>query len=554
MDEFDVIVVGAGSSGAALATRLSERASRSVLLLEAGASYDSIDRFPPELLDPADMTSSMPGHPSNWSPMGSLMPGFSTPIPRGKVVGGSGSLNGAYFVRATKADHDRWSAAGNDRWSWEESLPFYKRSESDRDFQNAAHGTEGPIVVKRASHDRAPEFTEGFTRACLELGFPEESDKNDEGVGGVGPVPLNVHDGVRVSSAIGYLLPNLGRPNLCVRGNAFVRRVVFEGSRAVGVEVDLEGKRQTVRAEEVVIASGALRTPQLLMLSGIGPGDHLREHGIDVLHDSQGVGRNLMDHPEIMAPYEFDVEMPNMPGRGLMTSALNWTAKDSPCATDLEILPFVTAMGDSMDKMSPLRHPLKTLRAMRGMSLKALRSQTRARALPFIVMGVMQVESRGSVELASADPETNPTIQHGFLEPESDRRRFREAATVLNELFRTKHLRSHSGEVQGLATAVGGGADELDHWIKGHLFLAGHPSCTCKMGSAADETAVVDQYARVHGVERLRVVDTSIFPSVPTRGPNATAIMFGERVAAFFDEESARTGSAPSEREGTCEV
>jgi choline dehydrogenase len=511
--EFDVVIVGGGSSGATLAARLTEQPGRSVLLLEAGTAWSDIGRLPPEVLDPSMMAASLPGHPFNWALVGALMPGWNLPVPRGKGLGGSSSINGANFVRGTKQNFDRWVELGNDEWSWDDVLPYYKRSETDHDYSGDLHGASGPVPIHREAPDQHGDVARAFIEACREHGFDEEPDKNaGGGVAGIGPSPTNIQGGRRVSSAIAYLVPNMERENLHIVGDAYVRRVVFEGERAVGVEVRIGSEVQTIRAGEVVITAGALRSPQILMLSGIGPAAHLAEHAIDVVHDAPGVGTGLLDHPEIVATYHVDIPTPALSGRSLAPLLLNWSSS-SGTTTDLEIAPSV-APADLVTEDSD-----------GGL---------------FIAIGVMQEDSRGSVRLASDDPQDNPILTYNFLAAEHDRVRFREACGVLHDLYETNPMKQIGARIDGLHEAVEGGAEALDAWVRERLLIAGHPSSTCKMGPSNDPDAVVDQRGRVYGAEGLRVADTSIFPYLLSRGPAASAIMVGERLATFMVEDGRR--------------
>jgi choline dehydrogenase len=535
LDSYDVVIVGAGSTGGTLAARLTERSDRRVLVLEAGKTFTAADQLPRELLDPADISSSMPGHPSNWAFPGKLIEGFQMPIPRGKVMGGSSSLNGAYFERATESNFADWVALGNDEWSYEKVLPYYNRSETDHDFSGPRHGTDGPISVIREPLDRSPVFTEAFTEASVGLGFELEEDKNEDGRGGVGPVPMNIDRGQRVSTALAYLLPAIGRDNLDVVGEALVSRVLFEGTRATGVEVTVGGQTRKVGAGTVVVAAGALRSPQLLMLSGVGPADHLKTHGVDLVLDLPGVGSNLTDHPEVSVAWTSAVKLPDMPGRGLLTSALNWTAEGSDRVSDLEILPFVSKLGDMINAESMLKRPIQSLKALRSTSLQMLRAQAKALGSPFIVISLMQEKSRGTVRLQSANPEDNPELFWNYFAEADDMRRLGEAVRRTQEIFASSAMTDAGAKLNDLEAADVATPEATESWIRAHLFGAGHPCCSCKMGPESDAMAVVDQRARVHGLENLMVADTSIFPEVPSRGPNATAIMVGEKLAETFD-------------------
>ncbi|MGB0096819.1 MAG: GMC family oxidoreductase N-terminal domain-containing protein, partial [Solirubrobacteraceae bacterium] len=333
-----MIVVGAGSAGSVLAARLSEDPYRSVLLLEAGPSFNSVARLPAEIRHVGSLAATVPGHPNNWAFTGALTPELTYPVPRGKIIGGSSSINGAYFMRAVPGDFERWVQAGNDAWSFEKVLPYYRRLEDDRDFGGPLHGAGGPIPVKRQGGEVMSPVTAAFIEACLELGFVEEEDKNRPGAPGVGLIPLNAVDGLRVSTAVAYLIPIWRRPNLTVRGDTFVRRVLFDGTRAIGVEAEIGGWQGAIYAAEVVLSAGAIGSPQLLMLSGVGPGDGVRALGGRVVHDAPGVGKDFADHPDLWVTYRPRGPIPTHPHMAFPQAAINYTADGSDVVGDMEII------------------------------------------------------------------------------------------------------------------------------------------------------------------------------------------------------------------------
>jgi choline dehydrogenase len=527
--EYDVIVVGSGSSGGALAGRLSTDPSRRVLVLEAGPVYRSLEEMPSELVIPVSAATAAPGNPHNWALPAEMRPGLSFPYPRGKTIGGSSSINGCYFIRGTRDDFDGWAALGNDLWSYDQVLPSFKRSETDRDFHDDHHGNDGPIPVRRESLDRSPVFTPAFTDACRSLGFAEAPDKNAPENDGVGPVPFNIDGGHRVGTALGYLIPAMARPNFRLIGNAVVQRVLFEGTRAIGVEALVDGEPTEFRGEEVVLSAGALKTPQLLMLSGIGPAEHLREHGLPVLADIGAVGQNLMDHATVYVPWDSNIDLTAVTDRGAMTTVLNWQGRHS----QLEIMPFLLKSGELLGAWDVLKRPIKAVEAMRGTSARAVWRQMRGLNHATVIVSLMHGQSRGTVSLRSADPGAHPVLKWNLCSVEADKESFREGVRMLWDLFTSRSMRSINPSLVGFSKKLMADDAAIDQYVWNHL-ASGHPAGTCRMGPASDENAVVDQELRVRGVEGLRVADTSVFPAMPSRGPNATAIAVGERLAELM--------------------
>ncbi len=538
----DVIIVGAGSAGSVLAARLSEDADRCVLLLEAGPSFNSVARLPPEIRHVGSLAAAVPGHPNNWSYTGRLTPEATYPVPRGKIVGGSSSINGAYFVRARPDDFQRWVEAGNDKWSFEDVLPYYRKLEDDRDFGGPFHGKGGPVPVKRQDGDLMSPLTAAFIEAGLRLGFAEEHDKNCPGPSGIGLVPLNAVDGVRVSTAVAYLMPNLNRPNLIVRSHTFVRRVLFQGTRAIGVEAEsAAGRQEWIYAPEVILCSGAIGSPQLLTLSGVGPADELRALGVHVVHDSPGVGKDFVDHPELWVTFQpKQMMMPTHPHMAFHQAALNYSADGSSSLEDMEIICGVLSIGamtlgsglSSMRAVANIVHrPIRTLQAIRGIPVRRLLAEAHRHADLPLLCGLQDEHSRGELRVISTNPHVPPLLQYNyFAEPidvERMRRCVRLAAALLGAPPMSRLIARRTSPTD--ADLASDGA--LERWMRANIATAIHMSASCKMGPPSDKRAVVDQDFRVYGVTGLRVVDTSAMPDLIRRGPCATALMMGERAA-----------------------
>jgi choline dehydrogenase len=505
-EDWDVVVVGAGTSGCALAARLAD-AGRRVLLLEAGTDHRQPADFPPELRDAGSMAAAVPGHPANWDLAGSLTGDLTVPVPRGRVVGGSSALNAASFIRGTREDFDEWAAAGNPLWSYAAVLPAFRRSESDRDFGDGpAHGAHGPVPVQRvrAGHPLA----DAFAAAAAELGSPAEPDKNSgTGPPGYGPVPLNVSGSVRVNAAMAYLSPRRDMPGLVVRGGVRVLRVVVERGRAVGVATT-EG---VVGAGEVVLSAGAVGSPHLLLLSGIGPADDLRRAGIGVVADVPGVGADFTDHPNVYVGYRPAHPLPMPPGPLPLQGVLHATSTGSAVPGDLEVLPWLTPFS-----------------RITGGSTAAHEDEL------VVGVGLQRADSRGRLSLDGADPLRQARLAYGYLATEADRRRLREGVRLAVELLRTRSLGGFVAGRTDLPDDVLASDPELDGWVRAHLTTAIHLAGTARMGPEGDPGAVVDQKLCVRGVAGLRVVDTSVMPRVTSRGPAATAVMIGERAAELM--------------------
>ncbi|KRE23192.1 hypothetical protein ASG80_08845 [Agromyces sp. Soil535] len=541
------VVVGAGAAGAALAARLSEDPSRDVIVLEAGPAPRTADEFPVELLDASTVQGAMPGHPANWSYLGHLTPELPYMIARGRIIGGSSTVNGGYFVRARPEDFARWSDAAGPHWSFERVLPVMRELERDLDLgAGPFHGDDGPMPVRRASQ-RNP-VAAAFTAAALELGYRPEPDKNAPGPPGVGPVPQNVVDGVRINTGLAYLEPARDRANLEVRGGCRVLRVVFDGSRAIGVEVEEDGGtgrrvRRVVEADEVVLSAGGIGTPHLLLVSGVGPAAQLLEHGVPVVRDAPGVGRAFSDHPDLSVGWRARTDVVDPEASETFTTALNFTSPGGDPAGDLEIMACVTTMARLLTgttssvaggAKAALRHPIATARALRGVSLRRAREQVAHGRDLVLLVGLQGEGARGSITLESGDPIVFPRIDYHYLSNAHDRDRMRLGIRTAVALLRSHAFAGLFERLTELDDATLDDDDALDAWMLAHLGTAIHLCGSAPMGPAADPGAVVDGFGRVHGVTGLRVADTSMLPDAPSRGPAATAVLIGELVARFI--------------------
>ncbi len=512
--KYDVIVVGAGSAGCAIATRLSEDADRSVLLLEAGPDYPDFDTLPDDLKLGNNVWLSAYG-PHNWGYEGQITAEQpSLQIPRGRATGGSSAVNGQVLFRGIPEDYDRWAEWGNDGWSFVDCLPYFNKLETDLDFGgDDFHGSDGPVPVRRYPRSEWLPYATAFERACVTAGYPISEDQNHPESTGVSPRARNTINGVRMSMALNYLDLARHRLNLTVRGNVTARRIVFDGNRAVGIEAESGDEVFTVEAEQIVVSSGAIASPQLLMLSGIGPAEHLGSLGIPVVLDLPGVGKNLRDHPAAAVIYRAAGERPDLQAPVIQVG-LRYTVEGSPLRNDMQLSPMLMT---SEHRPAHIDISDDDNYIGLGASLQLALGQ-------------------GELTLQSTDPHQQPFLNYNYYEEEEDLRRMREAIRLAVRIgddpgFREIFLERVMPTDDELASD-----DALDDWLRRNSGTSHHISGTCKMGPDSDPLAVVDQFLHVRGVEGLRVADASVMPDCIRANTNATTIMIGERLADFMKE------------------
>jgi choline dehydrogenase len=534
----DYVIVGAGSAGCALAYRLAEAGRRVVVIEHGGSDAGPFIQMPGALSFPMNMSIYDWGFQTEPEPH---LGGRVLATPRGKVVGGSSSINGMVYVRGHARDFDTWAEMGADGWGYADVLPYFKRMEASHGGSGPEYrGTDGPLHITRGA--RSNPLFDAFIAAGKQAGYPVTSDYNGAQQEGFGPMEATIWKGRRWSAANAYLKPALAGGNVqIVRGLA--RRVVFEGQRAVGVEIARGGVVEVIRAaREVVLAASSINTPKLLMLSGVGPGAHLAEHGVPVLADRPGVGANLQDHLEVYMQYAASQPVTlykywNLFGKAYVGARWLLTGGGPGASNQFEACGFIRSRAgidypDIQYHFLPIAVSYDGKIVPEGHGFQAH-------------VGPMRSKSRGSVSLRSANPSDAPVIRFNYMSHPDDWDEFRTCIRLTREIFSQEAFKPYvKHEIQpGQAVETD---DQIDAFLRAHAESAYHPCGTVRMGRASDPMAVVDPECRVIGVEGLRVADSSVFPQVTNGNLNAPSIMVGEKAA---DHILGRVPLAPSNLE-----
>ncbi len=533
---FDFIVIGGGSAGCVLAARLTEDPAVSVALLEAGPPDRSV-----LIHCPAGLALMARSGQANWGFSTVPQPGLNGRRgyqPCGKVLGGSSSVNAMIYIRGQREDYDEWAAQGNRGWSWNDVLPYFLRAEHNERGADAFHATGGPLNVMDL---RSPNrIAQAFVEAGVQAGYSRNPDFNGSAQEGFGMYQVTHRDGERFSAAKAYLAPHLGRPNLRVITDAHTTRILMEGRRATGIEYRQGGAIHQLRAgREVLVSAGALHSPQLLMLSGIGPAAHLQQHGIAVVHDLPGVGRNLHDHPDVVQVVQAPrlADLFGISGGTvwpMLRSILEWRRQRSGRLTTN----FAEA-GGFLRSSADVSRPDLQLHFVVAKLVDHGRRTTLGLGYSCHVC-LLRPDSRGSVTLASSDPMAAPVIDQNFLGEPGDVERLVRGFKITRHILAQPALASGGGrEAPDLAAARSD--TEIEQFVRHHADTIYHPVGSCRMGNGAGD--VVDAMLRVHGIGGLRVVDGSIMPRLVSGNTNAPIIMIAEKAVDMIraDQPAAST-------------
>lgn len=523
--EYDYIIVGAGSAGCVLANRLSEESRNRVLLIEAGGNDNSIFiKMPTALSYPMGMDKF------NWGYASGPEPGLDGRVinqPRGKTLGGSSSINGMVYVRGHACDIDEWAEQGATGWAYRDCLPYYKKSETWIGGGDEYRGGDGPLGVC-AGNNMANPLYKAFIEAGRDAGYPVTEDYNGHQQEGFGPMHMTVKDGVRHSTTEAYLRPALSRKNLNVVKNALVERILVDGAKAIGVRYRANGQSHDVHASaETILAAGAIGSPAILQMSGVGPSETLKAAGVDVTHALPGVGQNLQDHLEVF--FQFQCTKP--------VSLNNKIGLFSKAMIGIEWLLFKTGLGASNHFES-----CAFIRSKAGLKSPDIQYHFLPGAISYdgkaasdghgfqVHVGPNKPKARGSVAISSGDANEAPRLQFNYLQDQEDINAWRRCIRLTREILNQPALDEFRGpEIQPGETITSD--EDIDQWVRENVESAYHPCGTCKMGHKDDPASVVDNECRVIGIEGLRVVDASVFPTVPNGNINAPTIMVAEKAA-----------------------
>jgi len=525
-NKFDYIIVGAGSAGSVLANRLTQSGENEVLLLETGGSDKNIF-----IQMPTALSYPMNTEKFAWQFYTDPEPYLDNRImhcPRGKVIGGSSSINGMVYVRGHARDFDYWEKNGATGWSYKDCLPYFKRTESWQNGPDDYRGGDGPVATCAGNNMKMNPLYQAFIDAGHEAGYPKTKDYNGAQQEGFGAMHMTVDKGVRASASNAYIKEATKRPNLKIYSDVLVQRVLLEEKTAIGVEYKEKGKiRKVIVNKEVILSAGSVGSPQLLQLSGIGPREVLKNAGVELKHELPGVGENLQDHLEVYFQYHCKKPI-------TLNSKLNYLSMGLIGA---EWLLFRSGLGATNHFES-----CGFIRSRAGVEWPNIQYHFLPAAMRYdgkaamsghgyqVHAGVNRPSSRGRIKIINSNPEAKPSILFNYLESEQDTQDWRDCIRLTREILNQPALDEYRGDEANPGIDIQTD-EQIDAWVRSNVESAYHPSCTCKMGKENDSMAVVSNSGRVFGIENLRVIDSSIFPSIPNGNLNAPTLMVAEKLA-----------------------